>query len=74
MKDIHTIYMDMPPASKGFIVKMFDDGEDYYTVVINPCYNREQQLATYEHELKHIDGRDLEGFCDTDFIEKLRHA
>lgn len=74
MKDIHTIYMDMPPSVKGFLVKMFDDGEDYYTIVINPCYNREQQLETYEHEFKHIECRDLDGICDADFVEKLRHG
>ena len=74
MKEIPVIYMDMPPSSKGFLVKMFDDGEDYYTIVINPRYNWEQQLETYEHELKHIDAEDLVGYCDPDFVEKLRHA
>ncbi len=74
MKDIHTIYMQMPPSVKGFIVKMFDDGEDYYTIVINPCYNMEQQRETYEHELKHIEARDLDGFCDPNIVERLRHA
>lgn len=74
MKDIPVIYMDMPPSTKGFVVKMFDEGEDYYTIVINPCYNREQQLETYKHELKHIVCEDLEGYCDPDVVERLRHA
>ena len=66
--------MNMPPSVKGMLVKMFDDGEDYYTVVINPMYNAEQQKDTYEHELKHIECRDLDGYCDADTIEALRHA
>ena len=74
MNEVRTIYVEMPPAIKGYLVKMFDDGEDYYTIVINPCYNREQQLGTYEHELRHITCEDLEGYCDPDFVEKLRHA
>lgn len=74
MNDTHTIYMDMPPAVKGFVVKMFDDGEDYVTIVLNPRYNREQQLKTYEHELRHLEANDLEGYCDPNIIEKLRHA
>lgn len=74
MKEVRTIYMNMPVSSKGFIIKMFDDGEDWYTIVLNPKYNHEQNLETYEHELKHIEGRDLEGYCDPDITEKLRHA
>jgi len=74
MNEVHTIYMDMRPTVKGFLVKMFDDGEDYYTIVINPKYNAEQQIETYEHELKHIEARDLDGYCDTDIVEMLRHA
>ena len=74
MNDIRTIYMQMDPKCKGFVVRIFDDGEDFDTIVINPCYNWEQQQETYKHEMKHITCKDLEGFCDPDFIEKLRHA
>lgn len=74
MKEHRTIYMKMPVAVKGFVVKMFDDGEDYETVVLNPCYNWEQQKETYEHEVEHIEARDLEVFGDADAVEFLRHA
>lgn len=70
---IKVIYMNMPESVKGYIVKMFDDGEDYYTVVLNPKYNWEQQQATYRHELKHIDARDLERFGDVNELELIRH-
>ncbi len=73
MKQVRTIYMEMEPACKGFVVRMFDEGEDFDTIVINPCYNWEQQRKTYEHELKHIEARDLEGYCDPNTVERLRH-
>lgn len=74
MNKVRTIYMNMPPSVKGMLVKMFDDGEDYYTVVINPMYNIEQQRDAYEHEMKHIQYKDLDDYCDADTIEALRHA
>lgn len=74
MKEYRTIYMNMPVSIKGFVIKCFDDGEDYYTVVLNPAYNWEQQRDTYEHEIRHIECGDLEGFCDADMVEMLRHA
>lgn len=73
MNEYHTIYMDMDEKVKGFVIKTFDEDE-HYTVVLNPRYNWEQQRKTYEHELKHIEGRDLDGFCDADMVEMLRHA
>lgn len=73
MNDYHTIYMDMDVGVKGFVIKTFDEDE-HYTIVINPKYNWEQQHGTYEHELKHIEARDLDGCCDADLIERLRHA
>ena len=74
MKQVRTIYMEIDPKCKGFVSRMFHDGEDYDTIVINPCYNWEQQRETYKHELKHIEYKDLEGECDPDVIEMLRHA
>lgn len=74
MMDHRVIYMKMPPSSKGFIIKTFDDGEDYTTVVINPCYNWEQQRNTYKHELEHIEYGDLDNYGDADALELLRHA
>ncbi len=73
MNEARTIYINMPPKVKGFVIRMFDDGENYDTIVINPCYNWEQQQKTYEHELKHIESGDLEGDCDPNTIERLRH-
>jgi len=76
MENLNVIFRDMPVSVKGFIVKMFDDcgGEDYYTVVINPRYNWEQQMDTYKHELEHFREGDFDVWGDPDVIETLRHA
>lgn len=74
MNEYHTIYMDMPVTTKGFVIKVFDDGEDYYTIVLNPKYNWEQNLKTYRHECAHIECRDLDGHGDPGLIEMMRHA
>lgn len=73
MNDYHTIYMNMPEGVKGFVIKTFDEGEDYYTIVLNPRYNREQNLRTYMHELDHIEGGDLDRHGNPGFIETLCH-
>lgn len=73
MNEYRTIYMDMPVAAKGFVIKTFDNGEDYYTVVLNPKYNWEQNQKTYKHELEHIECGDLDGHGDPNSIERLRH-
>lgn len=74
MMEHRVIYMKMPVDAKGFVIKTFDDGEDYITVVLNPCYNWEQQHDTYEHELKHIEAKDLDNYGDADELEAIRHA
>lgn len=74
MMEHRVIYMKMPVDAKGFVIKTFDEGEDYVTVVLNPCYNWEQQRDTYEHELKHIEAKDLDNYGDADELEAIRHA
>ena len=76
MLDTYVIFADLPPRVKGMIVKTFDEngGDDCYTVVINSCLNREQQLEAYKHELRHIKARDFEQTDLTvDEIETVRH-
>ncbi len=74
MTNERIIYLDMPENIKGFVIKTFDEGEDYYSIVINPKFNWEQQEQTYRHELKHIEHDDLADYCDPNVIERLRHA
>ena len=74
MSEVKVIYCDLPPKVKGMLVKTFDE-EECYTVVLNSRLNYEQQLATYEHELKHIKAKDFDEVDKSvDEIEYIRHG
>ena len=60
--------IDLPPRVKGFVTQK--DGEP--VIVLNAHLNREQNLKTYLHELKHIRNGDFEKI-DVDQIERDAH-
>ena len=76
MDDVQIIFMSMPPSVKGMVVKTFDDngGDNYYTIVINSNLSHEQQLKTYEHEMRHLRRRDFECDLPVDSIERRNHG
>lgn len=57
---ITTIFTDLPLTIKGFVKRTFDDGEYYYTIVLNAQYNKEQQEEAYLHEMRHIMNNDFD--------------
>lgn len=65
---INVIYADLPPRVKGFTVLK----DDYYTIVLNHNLTKEQNEATYKHELKHIENGDFNKINIQD-IETLAH-
>lgn len=65
------IYADLPEHIKGMVVRMFDDGEDYDTIVLNSRLSWEQNLETYKHECWHIEQGDLESYLPVSVLEKL---
>ncbi len=71
MEDIKVIYADLPCQCKGMVVRMFDDGEYYDTVVLNSRLNREQNEKTYKHELWHIDQDDFDSSLPVSVLEKM---
>lgn len=75
MLNTYAVYMDLPLSVKGYILKMFDDGEDYSTVIINSRYNAEQNRQTAKHELEHYEQNDFEEVKNVDIneIEWERH-
>lgn len=73
MNEVRVIYADLPPRIPGMLVKTFDE-EDYYTVVLNSRLSVERQKETYEHEVKHITGKDFDvEDTEVDRIERIRH-
>lgn len=61
------ILENLPTDTKGFSCKNEDDS---VTIVLNARYSYEANVATYCHEVSHIDDY---GKCDVGEVEKLRH-
>ena len=57
LEAIRVVYQDMPAAIKGFC-KCDDFGEP--TIILNSRLSYDQNLATYWHEIEHIEKND---FC-----------
>lgn len=62
--------VDLPHGVRGFTKKNKDGS---YTIMINARLSSEMQIATYDHEISHIEGGDYEYKGDVDGIEKHRH-
>ena len=75
MNEFNVIFCDLPPTVKGMIVKMFDyeNGDDYYTIVINSRLNLEQQQEAFLHEMRHLEARDFDSVCAVGVLEMKRH-
>lgn len=71
MDNVKVIYADLPCTCKGMVVRMFDDGEDYDTVVLNSRLNWEQNVETYKHELWHIEHDDFNSVLPVAVLEKM---
>ncbi len=66
--DYQIILLDMPTNEA---VTVNEDGS--YTIFINARLNREQQIKSYYHAMKHITGEDFEK-ANVQEIEALAHA
>ena len=73
MNDARVIYRDMPPCIRGLSIRCFEDGEVFYTIVINARLPCEQQRQTLLHEINHIRHDDFESCHCADRIEAIRH-
>ncbi len=67
--DTNVIYADLPASVKAYTVCCPDDT---YTIVLNSRHSHEQLLASYQHELKHIENRDFEK-SNSNIIELEAH-
>jgi len=65
------MYADMPFGLHSYVIR--DSEDDSYTIVLNSKLCYEQNLISYEHELRHIKDGDYERKCKTDMIEIMRH-
>jgi hypothetical protein len=69
MNDIRTVYADMPATVKAYTI--YQDG--FYTVILNQNLSHAQNLASYEHELRHIMRKDFDDRQTADQLERDAH-
>ena len=67
------VYVDLPGTVSGTLVEVFDEGEDYSTVVINSRLNAEQQQEAIDHECRHYNARDFDMDYNVNELEFERH-
>lgn len=70
MKDINVLYANMPTSIRSYVVS---NADMTYTIVLNCRLSREQNIISYEHELRHIHNDDYNKKCSIDMIEINAH-
>lgn len=73
MLNRRAVYVDLPGTVGGTLVEVFDDGEDYCTVIINSRLNAEQQQEAIEHECRHYNAGDFDIDYNVNDLEWERH-
>ncbi|MDF3000562.1 MAG: hypothetical protein K0Q48_681 [Bacillota bacterium] len=63
--------VDLPHGVRGFTKKNKDGS---YTIMINARLSSEMQIATYDHEIMHIENGDYDRKIDVNETERKRHA
>lgn len=67
-------YIDLPCKIHGLTAYYFDeDGQAYYTIIVNSRDSVDKQNDTINHELKHIMSDDLDRMIPLEDVELMRH-
>lgn len=67
-------YIDLPCKIHGLTAYYFDeDGQAYYTIIVNSRDSADKQNDTINHELKHIMSDDLDRMIPLEDVELMRH-
>lgn len=75
MERVRVLMIELPHSIRGLTVYQFaDDGEAFYTILINSRLSAQMQCTTYDHEIRHIDSGDFEKMYSVDVLEGIRHA
>ena len=70
-EDINIIYADMPTTIRSYVV---NNKDMTYTIVLNSRLSHEQNVISYQHELRHIYSGDYDKKCNVDMIEVNAHG
>lgn len=75
MERVRVLFRDCPCDIDGYTVeKLDDDGQPYYTIILNARLSDERQRAAFYHEMLHINSDDFSRAKKTDVgnIEEKR--
>lgn len=74
MDRIQVVLVDLPVTVRGLTVYYYDeDGQVYYTILINSRLNSKMQCSAYDHEISHIDNHDFDLMLPVEDLEAARH-
>lgn len=74
MENIKVKLWDLPYSIHGLTIYYFDDdGQGYYTILLNSRDNAERNYQAYEHELSHINNCDFDKMLPIESLEAERH-
>ena len=74
MERIQVVLTDLPPRVHGLTVYCYDDdGQAYYTILINARLSAQMQCDAYDHEVSHIDNYDFDCMLPVEDLEAVRH-
>lgn len=74
MEMVQVVLIDLPVTVRGLTVYYYDeDGQVYYTILINSRLNDQTQCAAYDHEIVHINNRDFDCMLPVEDLEAARH-
>lgn len=69
-ENIVVVYMNLPYSVNGFT--LYNAAEGFYTIVLNSRLSYQEQIKTYEHELRHIKNGDFYSGKSVETIENRR--
>lgn len=73
-ENVKVVYLPLECDFRGAVLRKYDDGEQYYTIVVNSNLSEDAQYRTFRHEIAHITNNDFDSFMSVGEIEKLRHS
>lgn len=73
-ENVKVVFRPFDCDFRGAVLRKYDDGEIYYTIVINENLSEEEQIRTFRHEIAHIVYNDFDSNIPIGEIEAIRHA
>lgn len=73
-ENVRIVYEPFDCDFRGATLCRYDNGEDYYTIIINSNLSSEGQYHTLRHEIAHIANNDFDSEVSIDELETIRHS